>query len=157
MNCLWCGKEMINCRIDKKFCSRSCSAKASRHRQEHNISARNKICNKCGKEFEVIGLQWSRTFCYECVPKSCKTSSQRRKLYKKWCIEYKGGKCERCGYNKCSAALDFYHKNPKKKDFIISDNRDVHSWEELKKEMDKCELLCANCHREEHNKERGDE
>ena len=83
MNCLWCGKEMINCRIDKKFCSRSCSAKASRHRQEHNISARNKICNKCGKEFEVIGLQWSRTFCYECVPKSCKTSSQRRKLYKK--------------------------------------------------------------------------
>ena len=63
-------------------------------------------------------------------------------------VEYKGGKCERCGYNKCIEALEFHHLDPTKKDFNVS----AHSYssKRMKDEADKCLLLCSNCHREEH-------
>ena len=65
-----------------------------------------------------------------------------------------GGKCEICGYNKNIAALEFHHKNPDEKEFQIDArkfaNCDIHK---LEKELDKCMILCANCHREIHNPE----
>ena len=67
-------------------------------------------------------------------------------------INQKGGKCEYCGYNKNIAALDFHHINPEEKDFSISHKGHTKSWESVKKELDKCILLCANCHREIHEK-----
>lgn len=67
-------------------------------------------------------------------------------------IEYKGGKCEKCSYDKCNRALIFHHINPKKKKFGISAKGITRSWEKLKKELDKCILLCANCHAELHDK-----
>jgi len=67
-------------------------------------------------------------------------------------IEYKGGSCERCGYNKSTRALNFHHLNPDEKDFMISDNGNLRSWDKIKVELDKCIMLCANCHMEEHDK-----
>jgi len=63
-------------------------------------------------------------------------------------VEYKGGKCERCSYNKCMDALEFHHKDKKQKDFSISGKS--WSYEKLKKEVDKCMLVCSNCHKEIH-------
>ena len=63
-------------------------------------------------------------------------------------IEYKGGKCQICGYNRCQEALDFHHINQSEKDYTISGG--TKSFETLKKEVDKCILVCANCHREIH-------
>ncbi len=65
-------------------------------------------------------------------------------------IAYKGGKCERCGYDKSSRALEFHHLNPSEKDFGISKvlTRSIQS---LKEEADKCVLLCSNCHAEVHD------
>ena len=65
-------------------------------------------------------------------------------------IEYKGGVCERCGYNRCIEALEFHHTDSKGKDFSISEKGYTRSWTMVKKELDKCILLCANCHREIH-------
>jgi len=64
-------------------------------------------------------------------------------------IEYKGGKCK-CGYNKCHNALQFHHRDPTNKD---SDWRYLRkrSWDFIKTELDKCDLLCANCHAEVHH------
>ncbi len=64
--------------------------------------------------------------------------------------EYKGGKCVLCGYNRCSGALEFHHRNPKKKDFSLSVRGLTRSWEKIKDEINKCVLICANCHREVH-------
>lgn len=55
-----------------------------------------------------------------------------------------------CGYSKCIAALDFHHTDPSKKDFGISSGGYTRSFEKIKDELDKCILVCANCHRELH-------
>lgn len=82
--------------------------------------------------------------------KVCETiyKYEARRKKKQLLVEYLGGKCVRCGYNKNIAALDFHHINGK--DFAISEKD--YSFEKMKKEVSKCELLCANCHREEHTK-----
>ena len=76
-----------------------------------------------------------------------KAVAKRRRKIKLLSIEYKGGKCQICGYDKCPAALDLHHINGKKK-FGIGDKGYTRSWKKVKKELDKCILVCANCHRE---------
>ena len=71
---------------------------------------------------------------------------QKRKLQ---AVEYKGGKCEVCGYNKCPEALDFHHLDPTEKEANWTKIR-LWNWKKIEEELDKCSLLCANCHREEH-------
>jgi len=77
--------------------------------------------------------------------------SRRKKEIKKWFQKYKESlHCASCG-EKHPGVLDFHHKNQKEKEFGI--NTRVHSGysiTKLKKEMDKCEVLCANCHRKLH-------
>lgn len=65
-------------------------------------------------------------------------------------IEYKGGKCQKCGYNKCYAAMDFHHRDSKEKDVSWSKLR-KRSWKRITKELDKCDLLCNRCHAETHH------
>ena len=76
--------------------------------------------------------------------------SRRRKKLREMAREYKGGKCILCGYKKSQRALSFHHLNPKEKDFDLSSRGLTRSWERIKKEIDKCVLLCANCHMEIH-------
>lgn len=76
-----------------------------------------------------------------------------RKNLKRKIVEYKGGQCEICGYNKCIDALDFHHKDPEQKDFGLSSRGITRSIKKLYEEVDKCMLVCANCHREIHSKE----
>ena len=74
----------------------------------------------------------------------------RRKKVRRMAVEYKGGKCEICGYNRCVEALDFHHRNPIEKDFSISSKGYTRSWKRVMEELDKCMIVCANCHRELH-------
>ena len=66
-------------------------------------------------------------------------------------IAYKGGKCSTCGGEFHPAAFEFHHINPKEKDRDPSKMMGM-SKEKLFAELDKCVLLCANCHRLEHHK-----
>ena len=111
-----------------------------------------RICPICQESFEITDFsQMSRKYCFKCSPSTnnptVKTHAMREAL-----IKSRGGKCEICGYNKCFAALEFHHIDPSQKDFQISNTGSVPSFERLKKEADKCRLLCANCHREEHER-----
>lgn len=76
--------------------------------------------------------------------------SKRRRKVKELAIEYKGGQCQICGYKKCVAALEFHHRTPGEKDFAIS-RCSTKAWETTRKELDKCILVCSNCHREIHS------
>jgi predicted HNH restriction endonuclease len=75
---------------------------------------------------------------------------KRRKLLRQKAIDYKGGKCQICGYSNCSEVLEFHHLAADKKDFGISQKGYTRSWEKVRLELDKCIMLCANCHREIH-------
>lgn len=74
--------------------------------------------------------------------------SERRRETKAKAIEYLGGACSVCGYDKCQGAMDFHHKDPSEKDINIAANH--RSWNKIKQELDKCILVCSNCHREIH-------
>jgi len=54
-----------------------------------------------------------------------------------------------CGYSRYVGALDLHHIKGKK-EFLISTDAYLHTWEEIKAELNKCVLLCSNCHREMH-------
>ncbi|MDD5155478.1 MAG: hypothetical protein PHF11_03220 [Candidatus Omnitrophica bacterium] len=75
---------------------------------------------------------------------------KRRKKIRQMAVEYKGGECQICGYKHCIEALEFHHDNSSDKDFSISEKGYTRSWAKVKEELDKCMLLCANCHREIH-------
>lgn len=76
--------------------------------------------------------------------------ANRRKKIKAMVVGYKGGQCIICGYKRSVAALDLHHIDPKQKKFGIAGQGLTRSWVSVKKEADKCILLCANCHRELH-------
>lgn len=104
------------------------------------------VCNICGDSYEytfAISRRRGdrRTVCSSCWQK------RKRRYRKEQCLAYKGGKCERCGYSKCNRALEFHHINPKEKLFEVGDFI-TNSWEKVKTELDKCQLLCSNCHAE---------
>lgn len=119
----------------------------------------SKTCSKCeitkpSSEFYVIEKRGSPSlysYCKECAKVKFKTYDGRAELKRK-CVEYKGGKCEHCKYDRCMAAFDFHHKDSSKKDFSISDyaHHRRADWKTLTIELDKCALLCATCHREVH-------
>ena len=104
-----------------------------------------KECKKHGLTLHVwSGNRW------KC--KKCRTEAvqKRREKLKEMAIQYKGGKCCICGYNKYQGALEFHHLNPDEKDFNIGSKGYTRSWEEVKTELGKCILVCSNCHREIH-------
>jgi hypothetical protein len=76
--------------------------------------------------------------------------AKRRRVIKEKAITYKGGACTFCGYNRCLDALDFHHLDETKKKFGLSKDGITGSWEKTVKELDKCIIVCSNCHREIH-------
>lgn len=72
----------------------------------------------------------------------------RRRLKTK-AIAYKGGKCRLCGHNRYNGALEFHHLDKTSKGFGFSRKGLIRSWESIKTELDKCILVCANCHQVE--------
>jgi hypothetical protein len=98
-------------------------------------------CNICKKEKILRSIN---AICFACA------ITKRRKEIKQKAIDYKGSKCQICGYDKCNRALCFHHLDPSKKDFSITST--VKSWKKIRDELDKCIMLCHNCHAEEHDK-----
>ena len=123
-----------------------------------SISIEKKKCPKCGvikdRKTDFYQLK-GHTVKVNGLCKSCllESNAERRRIVKEQAIEYLGGKCQICGYNKCHASLDFHHLDPNKKDINFYNFKSKFS-KKLKTELDKCILLCSNCHRELHYNEK---
>ena len=104
--------------------------------------------NGINKKIDPI-KKWTKT---KTIEEKKKRKSQNvvnwKREKKKLLVEYKGGKCEKCGYDKCMGALEFHHLDPKQKDFHLS--KTSLSFNKMKEEVDKCILVCSNCHKEIH-------
>lgn len=112
-----------------------------------------KCCVKCGENktiddfYKRRGNSGTSAYCIECTKTQ---SKERHNQFKKELVNYKGGACQNCGYNKYYGALEFHHINPNEKDFSFGKVKICTLNDEIKNELDKCVLLCSNCHREIH-------
>lgn len=76
-----------------------------------------------------------------------------RERTKQRIIKSMGGCCGVCNYNACSAALELHHLDPTKKEISLGSVRaSPINWDSIVRELRKCVMLCANCHREVHSK-----
>ena len=121
-----------------------------------------KVCKKCKAEKEndefysqiqrgTNGQVWSYLDCY-CKVCRLDYASERFKNIKIQAIEYLGGKCVDCGLVDMPCVYDFHHLDPTKKEIAFG-SRGGKSFKTIKEELDKCVLLCANCHRKRHSKD----
>lgn len=110
-----------------------------------------KVCKNHGLT-DFVKRNDKRFRCRQCAVDAVR---KRRHDVKKFAVEYKGGKCSRCGYNKSMSALAFHHTDPSQKDFNIGVSGYTKSYDDLKIELDKCELVCHNCHSEIHDELEG--
>jgi hypothetical protein len=103
---------------------------------------RKYCCRKCKNDFNNQVYQ-------SYLAQQKRGHERKRKL-----LKLKGGKCELCGYDKNSAAMEFHHINPEDKLFQL-DLRSLSNrkWAEVVAEAGKCILLCSNCHAEQHHPE----
>lgn len=148
--CVICNKTFNTYKCNGKTCSKECDIKRRFNNRNETIINGEKKCNTC-KQFKPIsdfykwkGYDGYRPYCKKCDGKLVLEIQNRRK---KRFIEYKGGQCIKCGYNKYAGALEFHHRDPNIKEFGISRNMSLKF---MKTELDKCDLLCSNCHREIH-------
>lgn len=75
---------------------------------------------------------------------------KRRKQNKLELVEYCGGACADCGLRDVPEVFDFHHLDPASKEFTLGGAGGTFGMEKLKREVDKCVMLCANCHRRRH-------
>lgn len=109
------------------------------------------LCKLCGETAEDKMMNKGKGRKSLSLCKSChnKNTIDRGRSNRLTYIDYKGGKCQKCGYNRCVDALDFHHVEAEHKDPTFPS---IRYWglEKAKSELDKCVLLCSNCHRETH-------
>lgn len=159
IDCGYCQRELAN----HFNCSRS---KITYWLNIYNISTKykksnplvalpdRKICSVCkiDKKNTEFYRRKGRKYGLNSRCKDCTKleSPNRKRKFKNDCVDHKGGECQCCGYNNCNNALDFHHIDPKKKKFNISDPGRYKITQEVLDELDKCILVCSNCHREIH-------
>lgn len=114
-------------------------------------------CARCGHSFpatlEFFYRRYGRSedaLLGYCKPCYNQIQKDKHKELKQRLVDYKGGQCVVCSYQKSLAALDFHHLDPSKKEIKIGQTR--RTFEKLKREVDKCILVCRNCHAEIHQR-----
>lgn len=116
----------------------------------------SKICPTCQEEKDISEFYQKKdrkngsSSCKSCFNRYCVERSIQKKID---AIIYKGSKCNDCGNSYPEypyVIFDFHHKNPTEKDFDWSKLR-LKSKNTIIKELDKCDLLCSNCHRIRHH------
>lgn len=131
------------------YCSSKCfgTRTLSENVRGRAVGSDGKFCKSCG----ITGSEhfYGSVQGYECKKCFGKRMLERQRSNKVRAVNYLGGACVYCGYNKYVGALDFHHRDPNEKDQNAA-NMVQWSWERQKKELDKCILVCANCHREVH-------
>lgn len=156
-----------------KSCGAAVSNRTMIEGKEHNTSSRRYclICVPFGSRKKDKDISEKECpCCRHILPKAsfytrengglsswCRTCAneealERQRKFKRNCVFYKGGSCQSCGYNKCIGALEFHHRDPSKKDFGFGKRRSYTWSKAVEAELDKCDILCANCHREVHER-----
>ncbi len=127
----------------------------------HSKTTRIREERDCKHHGKTLFVQTSKLksgkYSFRCCKCRVDAVVKRRKTTKQKAVDYKGNKCEDCSLkSEYIEVYDFHHKDPTEKDFGIAKKGNCRAWENVKKELDKCVMLCANCHRVRHAKEKED-
>lgn len=112
-----------------------------------------KMCSCCKKILPISEFRERKDRPGTLQPycKSCASGFvvEKNNRHKKALVKYMGGKCADCGIVGHHSIYDFHHTEPEHKDFTIQSNRH-YNFAQLIDELDKCVMLCANCHTKRH-------
>lgn len=162
MECKYCGNQFDRSKFHpgQRYCSAFCCQKDWRkrnpdrmkfHRHKYNMK-KPLLCKGCGQEITISLRKNGVVYCSDECRKEAEAEG-RRGRYRKIHDAFRHYKiqlgCQKCGYDKCAACLDFHHLRDKR--FRIGAKRWYYQTEEVRKEMKNCILLCKNCHYEVHN------
>lgn len=113
---------------------------------KHNIPLHKDTKIKEIKKCVICEKPSSKTLCGTCQ------TNKRRYETKIKAVEYLGGECKKCSWKGDPSGFDFHHRDPNEKSFQANAQTITSMcWESAKLELDKCDLLCALCHRLEHS------
>jgi len=153
--CKLCGKKFpnrlkLNGKIrnlkNRKYCL-NCSGFGLHNTTQLNFKFKGKrmrICKGCGILLTKKNTYKIRTLnCKKCFNKKTNEIVIR---HKKEAIKILGGKCIRCGFNGNYIVFEFHHPNSNKES-SWGKLRNKKGWKFILKEIKKCQLVCANCHR----------
>jgi len=158
-------KELLKELVDKKLTTRQIAEELNKSQttvvywlKKFELKSRSRekesrVCPRCDQEkkldefYQRRGKAGASSYCKVCTNEQ---TTERSKAFKKRAVEYKGGCCEKCGYKKYIGALEFHHLNPNEKDFQLGGIKLLELTEAIKEELDKCILVCSNCHKEIH-------
>lgn len=131
--------ELENIRTEKRLCELE---------ESNQSSLEKKKCSKCRQDLLLKFFhKGKQAYCKLCQNE---TNTERFRKFKKQCLTYK--KCHECTF--CGETdpmvLSFHHMNPLEKDFEISRSKSLVFSKNTEKELEKCVVLCSNCHQSIH-------
>jgi hypothetical protein len=131
----------------RRYCLTCAPYKSGRKKRLSKYREDTRLCAHCGAwkpltSFYVDSSGW----CKQCINER---AYSRAKENKRLAVEYKGGICFDCGIKYPAHVYDFHHIDPNEKDFKLSQFR-TRLLRSIRAELDKCVLLCSNCHRDRH-------
>lgn len=150
----------------EKLANRECKSCGT---EFYDKKSRRKLCDNCLEEFrnpdpkpQYVTIpenkNWSelnagQRHYYKNREKVKEKKYDRKRDIREWYQRIKSNKsCSLCDESR-NAALDFHHKRDNEKKMLVSEMVScAYSKEKIKAEIEKCEVLCANCHRVEHHK-----
>jgi len=117
----------------------------------HNTKKLEIPHKELGCECDICGRQFTYKRRHGGTSKICNSCHTKRRRYalKAKCVSIKGGKCIKCGYNRCDKGMCFHHIDCETKMFEMT-NIHYKKWSEIITELKKCILLCHTCHIELH-------
>jgi hypothetical protein len=138
--------ELDKCMLICSNCHYELEADSTRRKPRRDDPHGDSPCDRCGRRFTFAPRRgMTRNRCNSC--RANRATPKARRELKLWMIDYKGGACLLCGYRGHSRALTFHHVDPRLKRFNIAPSHN-RSLEALREELDRCILVCANCHDE---------
>lgn len=153
MDCAICKSPLTG--LQQKYCSQACGQKAYKQAKKAKNPAVNRNCVVC-KELLPLSSK-AKKYCSALCKSAAFDHSygwqQARGLKRKRAlVEMKGAGCLYCGYSKNLAGLVFHHRDETSKEFSLDVRTlSVRSILSIELEVEKCDLLCANCHAEHHH------
>ncbi len=106
------------------------------------------MVRKCKHHGETVFSQLNNGY-WRCLKCASDYQTKTNQSLKTRMVDHAGGCCVVCNYDGYIGALEFHHIKPSTKSFEVN-SRCKKTWEAILTEIEKCVLLCSNCHKEVH-------